>query len=75
MTKAGYDYEVQMEEARNGGKAMAAEYALQEVKNVLAIKGGSSYTTTTTTTTASNLIDSATSAVSNFADKVNSWFK
>ena len=76
MTKAGYDYEVQMEEARNGGKAMAAEYALQEVKNVLAMgRGGSSHTTTTTTTTASNLIDSATSAVSNFAAKVSSWLK
>jgi hypothetical protein len=33
MTKMGYDYDVQMERAK--GTAMAAEYALQEVKSVI----------------------------------------
>jgi hypothetical protein len=75
MTKAGYDYEVQMEEARHGGKAMAAEYALQEVKNIVAFMRGNSSTSHSTTTTTSSVISTAASSVaSSIASKISSWF-
>ena len=35
MQKSNFDYEVQMEHARNGGAA--SEYALQEVKNIVSV--------------------------------------
>lgn len=73
MTKAGYDYEVQMEEARNGGKA--AEYALQNIKEMVSVMhNGSNSPHSSANTTINNILTKSTDAVSNFAAKVNSWF-
>ena len=80
MQKSSYDYEVQMEQAKNGGAA--AEYALQEVKGMVAMftsNNGRSVTSSTHTVSTSSSAKSFGQAFEESAtavmNKVSSWFK
>ena len=80
MQKSSYDYEVQMEHAKSG--AAVAEYALQEVKDVVSVmsagNGGRTVSSTTHTVSSSSAssfsaaLDETATAV---LTKVSSWFK
>ena len=58
MQQSTYNYEVQMEHARNGGAA--AEYALQEVKNIVSVMSN-------------NKKGSADGVLSKLSNKISSW--
>ena len=69
QTGLNFDYEIQMEKARNGGKEMAAELALQEVKNTISLMRTNSSNSQVTTT---SVLSAATSGI---VAKICSWFK
>lgn len=80
MQKSSFDYEVQMEQAKNGGAA--AQLALQEVKNTISMftsNNGRSVTSSTHTVSTSSSSKSFGQAFEESAtavmNKVSSWFK
>ena len=80
MQKSSFDYEVQMEQAKNGGAA--AQLALQEVKNTISMftsNNGRSITSSTHTVSTSSSSKSFGQAFEESAtavmNKVSSWFK
>ena len=70
MQKSSYDYEVQMEHAKSG--AAVAEYALQEVKGVVAMmsSGNSGRTSASSSSVTTTIVEKANVMV----DKLASWF-
>lgn len=65
VTKMGYDYDVQMEMAKNSG--MKAEYALQEVKGIVSVMSNGQ--------NSSSSSSSGSPIINNISTKVSSWFK